>query len=594
MSARAIDPITLEVVRNKLDDIADEMEITLLKSSHSTVVKEALDASAAIFDAGGNQVAQAIASPIHLGMIIPAVRRFVELFPPAEMREGDVFVLNDPFDGGTHLPDLVVTVPIVVDGETVALAVAITHHQEMGGRSAGSTPMDATEIFQEGLRIPPLKIYDAGAPNETFFAMLERNVRIPDTVRGDLDGQLAACQAGVRGVRQLADRYGSGPLRDYMAELLDRAEQMTRDAIEAIPDGTYHFVDYLDHDGFDLDTRIRIEATITIDGSEFIVDLTGSHPQVRGPINCVPASTLAAVYYVVKVATDPSIPNNAGCYRPVRTILPEGSIVNAKPPAAVNARAVVVRRIVDTMIGALALALPDKMPAASNGHPLVLSIGGIDPATGRQYVTAEVGTGGMGGRPGKDGVEAVQTDTSNAQNVPVEALELEFPLRVGHYRLRRDSGGAGRWRGGLGFEKSFEALRGAVAISHRGERHHTAPWGIFGGGPGAMGKSRLIRADGTEEPFASKAELRLLPGDRLELWTTGGGGHGDPFERDPAMVLDDVVDGKVSVEAAATDYGVVIADGAVDEAATDAKRKEAVAERGPLNWTYDRGPLGRE
>ncbi len=195
MSTRAIDPITLEVIRNKLNDIADEMEITLLKSSHSTVVKEALDASAAIFDADGNQVAQAIASPIHLGMIIPAVRRFVELFPPAEMQEGDVFVLNDPFDGGTHLPDLVVVVPIIVDGEAVALAVAITHHQEMGGRSAGSTPMDATEIFQEGLRIPPLKIYDAGVPNETFFAMLERNVRIPAIVRGDLDGQLASCQA---------------------------------------------------------------------------------------------------------------------------------------------------------------------------------------------------------------------------------------------------------------------------------------------------------------------------------------------------------------------------------------------------------------
>jgi N-methylhydantoinase B len=454
--------------------------------------------------------------------------------------------------------------------------------------------MDASEIFQEGLRIPPLKIYDAGAPNETFFAMLERNVRIPETVRGDLDGQLAACQAGVRGVRLLADRYGAAQLRAYMAELLDRAERMTRDAIEKIPDGTYHFVDYLDHDGFDLDTRIRIEATITIAGSEFIVDLTGSHPQVRGPINCVPASTLAAIYYVVKVATDPSIPNNAGCYRPVKTILPEGSIVNAKSPAAVNARAVVVRRIVDTMIGALAPALPERMPAASNGHPLVMSFGGVDPANGRQYVTAEVGTGGMGGRPSKDGVESVQTDTSNAQNVPVEALELEFPLRVGYYRLRQDSGGPGRYRGGLGFEKSFEALRGAVNVSHRGERHITAPWGVHGGQAGERSKSVLIRADGSVEEFPSKAELRLLPGDRLEVWTTGGGGHGDPLERDPARVLADVVDGKVSPGAADSSYGVVIADGVVDADATRTRRDGLAAERGPLNWTYDRGPLGRE
>jgi N-methylhydantoinase B len=594
LTRRELDPVTLEVIRNKLDDIADEMEMTLLKSSHSTIVKEALDASAAIFDIEGNQVAQAIASPIHLGMIIPAVQRFVALFPPQTMQEDDVYVLNDPFDGGTHIPDLVMTVPIVVDAETVALAVAITHHQEMGGRSAGSTPMDASEIFQEGLRIPPLKIFDAGVPNETFFAMLARNVRIPDIVRGDLDGQLAACSAGVRGVRQLADRYGAESLRAYMAELLDRAERMTRDAISAIPDGRYHFVDYLDHDGFDLDRRLRIEATITIDGSNFIVDLTGSEDQVRGPINCVPASTLAAIYYVVKIATDASIPNNAGCYRPIKTILPPGSIVNANPPAAVNARAVVVRRIVDSMIGALAPALRNKMPAASNGHPLVMSMGGTDPLTSRQYVTAEVGTGGMGGRPGKDGIDTIQTDTSNAQNIPVEALELEFPLRVGYYRLRQNSGGAGQFRGGLGFEKSIEALRGAVNVSHRSERRHTAPWGLFGGGPGAMMRSHLVRADGTEEQFPGKAELRLLPGDRLEVWTTGGGGWGDPLERDPARVLDDVLDGKLSADAAADDYGVVVSDRKVDEERTRALREQLTSTRGPVTWTYDRGPLGRE
>jgi len=590
----SVDPITLEVVRNKLEDIADEMEITLLKSSHSTVVKEALDASAAIFDASGNQIAQAIASPIHLGMILPAVSRIVELFPPETMREGDVYVLNDPFDGGTHLPDVVMTVPIVVDDETIGLAVAITHHQEMGGRSAGSTPMDASEIFQEGLRIPPLKLFDQGEPNETLFAMLERNVRIPETVRGDLDGQLASCATGVRGVHLLVEHYGADVLRECMAELLDRAEMMTRAEIERIPDGVYRFVDFLDNDGFDLERRIRIEVSITIDGSDFTVDLTGSDPQVRGPINCVPASTLSAIYYVVKVATDPSIPNNAGCYRPVRRILPEGTIVNANPPAAVNGRAVVVRRIVDAMLGALAPAMPDRIPAASSGHPLVCSMGGVDPATGRPYVTSEIGTGGMGGRPGKDGVESVQTDTSNSQNVPVEALELEFPLRVGSYRLRQDSGGPGRFRGGLGFEKSFEALRGTVSISHRGERNHTAPWGLFGGEAGAMAKSRIVRADGQVETFPSKAELRLEPGDRLEVWTTGGGGHGDPLTRDPARVLADVIDQKVSLEQADEAYGVVVAGGAVDEARTRKRREELAAARGSIDWTYDRGPLGHE
>jgi N-methylhydantoinase B len=594
MKATTLDPITLEVIRNKLGDIAERMEITLLKSSHSAIVKEALDASAAIFDRRGQQIAQATAIPLHLGMIIPAVRRFIELFPPETMQEGDAYILNDPFDGGTHLPDLVMTVPVVHGGEVIALSTAITHHQEMGGRSPGSTPMDATEIFQEGLRIPPLKLYDRGRPNETFLAMLARNVRIPKTVQGDLNGQFAACRTGVRGVLALADRYGTETLAMSVAELLDRAEQMTREAIERIPDGTYRFVDYLDDDGIDLGRRIKIAVAITIDGSDIVVDMAGTDPQVRGPINCVPASTLAAIYYVVKVATDPSIPNNAGCYRPVRAILPEGSVVNARPPAACNARSVVVRRTVDAMLGALAPALPGRLPAASNGHPLVASFGGLDPSTGESFVTAEIGTGGMGGRPGKDGVETIQTDTSNAQNVPVEALELEFPLRVGHYRLRCDSGGPGMFRGGLGFEKSFEVLRGEVRVSHRGERHFTAPWGVRGGEAGAVTRSVLVRRDGTSETVPSKLDFTLRTGETLLLWTSGGGGYGDPLERDPALVLEDIRDAKVSVEAASERYGVVLLDGELDEQATLDLRARLSGARGPVTWTYDRGSLGRE
>jgi len=594
LGAFRADPITLEVVRNKLDDIADEMEITLLKSSHSAIVKEALDASAAIFDSHAEQVAQATAAPIHLGMIIPAVRKFVELFPPEEMREGDAYVLNDPFDGGTHLPDLVVTVPVIVEGETIALATAITHHQEIGGRSPGSTPMDATEIFQEGLRIPPLKLYARGKPNQTLLAILAKNVRIPETVLGDLNGQMAACQTARRRLVDLAGRYGKDQLKFYFDELLSRAERLTREAIQKIPDGRYHFVDYLDNDGIDLDRRIKIEGTVTVSGSELTVDLTGSDKQVSGPLNCVPASTLAAIYYVVKVVIDPTIPNNAGCYRPIKVILPEGSIVNARPPAAVNARAVVVRRIVDCLLGCFAQALPGRIPAASSGHPLMLSMGGIDPANGRPYVTAEIGTGGMGGRPGKDGLEAIQTDTSNAQNVPVEALEMEFPLRVGHYRLRRDSGGPGQYRGGLGLEKSIEVLRGQLRVSHRGERHFTAPWGLAGGGSGEMSKSILFAADGTERKIPSKIDFIMRPGDRLDLWMSGGGGYGDPLVRDPQRVLEDIRDAKVSVQAAADQYGVVVTDGQIDLSATDATRSEMRNHRGPIDWTFDRGPLGKE
>ncbi len=589
-----IDPITLEVVRNKLDAIADEMEITLLKSSHSAVVKEALDASAAIFDAEGRQIAQAAASPIHLGMIIPAVNRFVQKFPLESMRDGDVYVLNDPFDGGTHLPDIVMTMPVFEGDRLIAMVTAITHHQDMGGRSPGSTPVDATEIYQEGLRIPPMKLYDEGRLNTTLLEIVERNVRIPAVVIGDIYGQFAACHVGKQGVLSLAARLGADALAAYMHELLDRAERLTRGAIEAIPDGSYHFVDYLDNDGVNLDRLVRIEATITVSGSDLTVDFTGSDAQVAGPINCVPASTLSAVYYVLKVAIGREVPNNAGCYRPVRVVMPEGSIVNARLPAAVNSRSIVVRRIVDCMLGALTKAIPGKLPAASNGHPLVMSIGGIDPADGHQYVTAEIAAGGMGARPSKDGLETIQTDTSNAQNIPAEALELEFPIRVSYWRLREDSGGAGRFRGGLGFEKGFEVLRGTARISHRGERHLTAPWGLFGGGPGARSRSVLRPQGKAEVQIRSKLEFTMDPGDFLDVWTTGGGGFGDPLERAPELVLADVLDRKVSVQAARSEYGVVIAGRVVDETATASVRRELRAARGPITWQYDRGPLGRE
>jgi N-methylhydantoinase B len=431
-------------------------------------------------------------------------------------------------------------------------------------------------------------------PNRTLLAMIERNVRIPDVVLGDIHGQLAACHVARARLLELVGRLGPETFAGCLDELLDRAERLTREAIARIPDGSYHFVDYLDNDGVDIDRRVRIEVTVSVSGSEFSVDFTGSDPQVRGPINCVPASTLSAVYYVLKVAIDPDIPNNAGCYRPVHVVLPPGTVVNAKPPAAVNARAVVVRRTVDCMLGALHQALPTRLPAASSGHPLVMSMGGTDPATGHPYVTAEIGTGGMGARPTKDGIDAIQTDTSNAQNIPAEALELEFPIRVAYCRLRPDSGGPGRFRGGLGFEKRFEVTRGEATISHRGERHVTAPWGVLGGGPGARSRSLLRRADGAEVIIPSKLEFTMRPGDQLDVWTSGGGGYGDPFERAPELVLSDVLDRKLTVGAARESYGVVIAGREVDLEATRALRSQLAARRGRITWRYDRGPQGRE
>lgn len=368
---------------------------------------------------------------------------------------------------------------------------------------------------------------------------------------------------------------------------------MVRAKLREIPDGQYRFVDYLDNDGVDLDRRVRIAATVTIRGDEMEVDFTGTDPQVRGPINAVPSATLSAVYFVVKAITDPDIPNNGGCYRPVKVHLPPGTLVNPLPPAAVNARTATIKRICDVLLGALVPALPNRIPAAPGGELLVMNIGGIDPLNGQPYVTSELGAGGMGARPAKDGIDCIETDVTNCMNIPTEAIEMDYPIRIWRANFRVDSGGAGRFRGGLGLDKIFEVIRGEAVFSHRGERHFTAPWGLFGGLPGQRAMATIRRANGAEEPVASKATVRLRAGDRLHIGLAGGAGHGDPLERPPRRVLEDVRDGRVTGGAARELYGVVLdPDGrTVDQAATEALRAERRAARGPITWRYDRGDL---
>jgi N-methylhydantoinase B len=550
-----VDPITLEVVRNRLAVIAEEMEDILLRSSYSPIVKEGLDASAALFTVQGETLAQAVAIPIHLGTLVPGVRRILRAFPLDQMHPDDVYVMNDPYDGGTHLPDVIMVVPIAVDGQIVALATTMTHHQEMGGKTAGSVPTDATEIFQEGIIIPPLKLIDRGVPNETLQKLWARNLRIPDVVFGDIRAQVAACRSGARRVQDLVRELGIAPAQTLFGTLLDNAERQVRARIAEIPDGTYQFTDYLDNDGVELDRRLQITATVTISGDRFRVDFTGTSSQARGPLNAVPSSTLSAVYYCVKAIADPEIPNNGGCYRAIDVVLPEGTLVNPRWPAPVNARTATVKRITDAIFGALHQALPGRLPAANSGELVVMSLSGYLPGTGRRFITSELGAGGMGARPGKDGVDAIETDATNCMNLPAESVELDFPIRINYWRLRTDSGGAGRWRGGLGFSKSFEAVGADLEISYRGERHFTEPWGIAGGQPGARAAARLYRASGAVETVGSKQIVHLGPGDRFEIETAGGAGYGSPSERPIAEVLADVRDRKVSPEAAARVYG---------------------------------------
>src|SRR5499426_3118521 len=591
----AIDPILLEVLRNRLDAIADEMELTLLKSAASPIVKEGLDASAALFNTQGETVAQAAAIPIHLGALQFAAQRLVRAFPPERMQDGDAFLLNDPYDGGTHLPDITLAVPVFAEGGAVALACTMCHHQDVGGRTPGSVPTDATELFQEGLVIPPTQLFRAGALDENLLGLLRRNVRLPETFTGDLMAQVAAGRLGTLRLGELFARHGSGEVLAYVDELLKRAETLTRREIEGIPDGTYTFADWLDSDGVD-DRPVKIQVAVTVRGAAMTFDFTGTSPQVRGPFNSVPASTLSAVYYAIRAVSDPTIPNNGGCFRAVDAVLPEGSLVNPRPPAPVSCRTATIKRIADTILGALVRALPHRMPAASSGTLLVMALGGRDPETGRPFVASELAAGGMGARPGKDGIDVIETDVSNCMNIPIESVEMGFPLRIARARLWTDSGGAGEFRGGLGLEKVFEATATDVMVSHRCERFASSPWGLHGGQPGRSARAFIVRKDGSREELPSKQMIVLHAGDQLWEYIAGGAGYGDPLERDPARVLADVQDGKVSLESARDVYGVVLAPegDAVDELATKECREALRSVRGPITWTFDRGDGARD
>jgi N-methylhydantoinase B len=596
MSATAIDPVLLEVLRNRLEAIADEMELTLLKSAASPIVKEGLDASAALFNIRGETIAQAAAIPIHLGALQCAAQRIVRAFPPERMRDGDAFLLNDPYDGGTHLPDITLAVPVFAGGRAVALACTMCHHQDVGGRTPGSVPTDATELYQEGVIIPPTQLFRAGELDDNLFALLTRNVRLPDVFTGDLMAQVAAGRLGGIRLREMFAAHGTDRVLGYIEELLTRAEALTRREIEAIPDGAYRFEDYLDNDGVDLDRRVKIAVAVRVRGSTMTFDFTGTDAQVRGPFNSVPASTLSAVYYAVRAISDPSVPNNGGCFRSVDVVLPEGTVVNPRPPAPVSCRTATIKRIADTILGALVRALPHRMPAASSGTLLVMAFGGQDPQTGRPFVASELAAGGMGARPRKDGIDVIETDVSNCMNIPVESVEMSFPLRIRSAGLWTDSGGAGQFRGGLGLAKVFEATTADVMVSHRGERFASAPWGLHGGAPGRSAHAFILRKDGTREELPSKKMIVLHPGDQLWEYIAGGAGHGDPLDRDPGLVLADVLDGKVSREAGREVYGVEFTpdSAGVDEVRTKERRETLRRQRGPVGWVFDRGPDGRE
>lgn len=533
-----MDPITLQLYRHRFAGIAEEMGVTLRRTAYSPNIKERLDFSCALFDGQGNLVAQAAHIPAHLGAMPVSVRTILDRFPTWE--EGDIVIVNDPFEGGNHLPDITMIAPVFVEREmdetsslphhpTPAFFVASrAHHADVGGMTPGSLPL-STEIFQEGVIIPPLKLYRGGVLNEDLLKLILRNVRTPDERRGDLAAQRAAAVIGARRLHELVTTYGREEVLAYCAYLQTYSERITRATIASWPDGVYTFEDVIELLDSDQLTLVPIRVTATIAGDEITFDFSGTAPVVHGSLNAVIAITHAACYYVMRCLIEADIPMNEGCFAPVHVIAPENSLVNAAPPAAVAAGNVETsQRITDVVLGALAQALPDRVPAASQGTMNNLTIGGLR-SNGRPFAYYETIGGGMGASPAGDGLSGVQVHMTNTLNTPIEALELAYPFRVRRYSLRSGSGGAGRHRGGDGIVREYELLTSAT-VTMISERRAVAPWGLNGGAAGQPGRNTLIHADGTEEMLASKFTRRLQPGDRLRIETPGGGGWGDAEE----------------------------------------------------------------
>ncbi len=519
-----IHPIEFEVFKNLFLSIAEEMGVTLCRTGFSPNIKERLDYSCAVYDAAGETIAQGDHMPVHLGAMPLSVRAAIDAFP---MEQGDIVMLNDPFHGGTHLPDITLVSPVFLgrDRKPTFFVANRAHHSDVGGMSPGSMPV-AREIYQEGLILPPVRLAIRGRINRDVLDIVLANVRTPDEREGDLSAQIAANKVAEMRLVSTVARYGRPRTLAYAAALQDYTARVIGAAIRGIPDGRYEFEDALDDDGFG-SGRVPIRAAVTIRADRATVDFTGSAGQVQGSVNANYAMTLSACLYAFRCLVGDDILYNAGVARPLTVIAPAGSIVNAqRPPAVAGGNVETSQRITDVVLGALGQALPDRMPAASQGTMNNVTLGGTDPRTGRRFAYYETMGGGMGGRLGLRGLSGVHTHMSNTRNTPVEAIEHYLPVRIRQYALRSGSGGAGAFPGGDGLVREYEMLAD-TSVTLLTERRVGHPYGAQGGAPGASGRNTLIR-DGQAEVLPGKIELRLRPGDRLRVETPGGGGYGQP------------------------------------------------------------------
>jgi N-methylhydantoinase B len=567
------DPIAFELFKNAIFSIADEMALTVFRTTYSGVLKDNMDYSTGLADADGKLVAQGLTLPGHLGSVPTALASIMRHYGN-DMRPGDVFIMNDPFDGGMHLPDIFIFKPLYHEGERLAFAATVCHHTDVGGRVAGSNASDSTEIYAEGLRIAPLKLYDAGKLNDTIMSFIEKNVRLPVKVFGDLRAQLAACHIAEKQFAELVAKHGPAQTTALMHETIDYAERLTRSSLEKPPDGEWCFEDWIDDDGIDYGKPIRLFVSIRKIGGHMVVDWTGTAPQVKGAINNTLSFTKAASYTGVRSVLPPSIPNNEGVFRAIEVICPAGTVGNGVLPAACAARGLTGFRMTDCMFGALAMMLPDKVKAAGDGGNTGISIGGWD-ADHKPFIYVDFTCGAWGARPWADGLDGNSHMFANMASHSIEVTESEHPIQLLAYEFVPDKAGAGKYRGGVPFRRDYRFVEEEGVLQVRSDRRDHRPFGLYGGSPGKSSENYL-NPDAENRALPGKFTMTVKRGDVFRHVLAGAGGWGDPLERDIAAVLRDVRNELLSPAKAADDYGVVVDTTlwTVDEKATAVRRAE--------------------
>ena len=568
-----IDPITREIMQNALSSAADEMAMALYRTAYSTIVRDCLDYSTSLCNADGEMIAQGVTIPLHLGSVPFAMETLFKKFEQ-DMEPGDVFILNDPFDGGMHIPDIFIIKPIFWEDQRIAFAVSTAHHLDMGGRLPGSSACDNTEIFQDGFRIPWLKLYHRGEPDEAIFTLLRANVRVPHMTVGDVRAQLSACHIGERAIHNLIRRYGLETFTACAADLIDYTERLVRTEIAGWPDSSHTFTDYMDSDGVG-GPRVRLQVTVTVAGDTLTADFTGTDSQVRGAINNTLSFTASVVALCVRSVLREDIPNTAGIFKPLKIIAPAGTVVNGVMPAASSMRGITGFRLADTVFGALAGLLPDRVLAAGEGGNTLVIIGG-QRENRVPYVYYELMSGTWGARPDRDGNDGLCNPANVASNIPIEQAECEYPVHVERYGLVQDSGGAGKFRGGLGIEREWRLLVGEAHLAIRSDRRDHLPYGLYGGQPATGSINVLHHTDENQEVLPTMISTSMTADERIYHRQAGGGGWGESILRSPDAVARDVKNGKVSLKAAQDAYGVVLDEMTfdVDEAATTTLRRQ--------------------